>query len=460
LTLLVRALIVAAAWVFVAAPAAAATEATLFRLFLTDGTSIVSFGEYARVGDRVIFSMPVGGPLDQPRLHVVSLPVAAFDWTRTDRYADSARYQHYANTRGEDDFLQLTNDVARVLNEIALNTDRSRALAYAEQARRVLVEWPRTHFGYRQRDVREFAMLLDESISDLRASLGIASFDLALVAEAAPAPLEPVRGMPDLREQIDQVFRVAGLMERPSERVALLQSALLLLADAEASLDPRVIEPLRKSAEGQIRDEQRYDLRYAELSRRLVASAARAAAQARIRDVERVLAAIPREDEKLGKRRPDTIDALRASVQLQLDAARRLRLLRDQWTIRRSLYRDYQRAVGASILQLVKSQPALEAIRRLDGPAPGSVVSLRARLAGGAERLSRLVIPSDLRPAHDLLVSAWRFAENALNGRYAAIHSGNLATAREASSAAAGSLMLLSRAQQEIRTLLEPPQLR
>ena len=161
LTLIARALIAVAAWVFVAAPAAAATDATLFRLYLTDGTSIVSFGEYARVADRVVFSMPVGGPLDQPRLHVVSLPIAAIDWARTDRYADSARYQHYADTRGEDDFLRLTNDVARVLNEIALNTDRSRALAYAEQARRVLVEWPRTHFGYRQRDVREFAMLLD-----------------------------------------------------------------------------------------------------------------------------------------------------------------------------------------------------------------------------------------------------------------------------------------------------------
>jgi hypothetical protein len=65
-----------------------------------------------------------------------------------------------------------------------------------------------------------------------------------------------------------------------------------------------------------------------------------------------------------------------------------------------------------------------------------------------------------LRAAHDLLVSAWRFAENALNGRYDAIQSGNFSTAQEASSAAAGSILLFSRAQEEIRTLLEPPQLR
>ena len=87
-------------------------------------------------------------------------------------------------------------------------------------------------------------------------------------------------------------------------------------------------------------------------------------------------------------------------------------------------------------------------------------MSLRARLAGGAERLSRVQTPDDLRTAHDLIVGAWRFAESALNGRYDAIQSGNFATAQEASSAAAGALLLLSRAQQEIRALLEPPQLR
>ncbi|HYC47010.1 MAG TPA: hypothetical protein VED01_16160, partial [Burkholderiales bacterium] len=43
------------------APASArGADAALFRLFLTDGTAMVSYGEYARVDDRVIFSMPVG----------------------------------------------------------------------------------------------------------------------------------------------------------------------------------------------------------------------------------------------------------------------------------------------------------------------------------------------------------------------------------------------------------------
>ena len=36
----------------------AADDATLLRVFLKDGTSLVSYGEPARVGDRVVFSMP------------------------------------------------------------------------------------------------------------------------------------------------------------------------------------------------------------------------------------------------------------------------------------------------------------------------------------------------------------------------------------------------------------------
>ena len=71
----------------------------------------------------------------------------------------------------------------------------------------------------------------------------------------------------------------------------------------------------------------------------------------------------------------------------------------------------------------------------------------------------RIQPPSDLRATHELLLGAWRFAETAVNGRYAAARNANVSAAWEASSSAAGALLLLSRAQQELRALLEPPQL-
>ena len=73
-----------------AAAAAGPDDVTLLRVFLTDGTSLVSYGEPARVADRVIFSMPTA-TTPNPPLHLVNLPIARVDWDRTNRYATTAR---------------------------------------------------------------------------------------------------------------------------------------------------------------------------------------------------------------------------------------------------------------------------------------------------------------------------------------------------------------------------------
>src|SRR6516165_2762245 len=87
-----------------AAPAAAAEEdATLLRIFLRDGTSLVSYGEPARVGDRVVFSMPTA-VTPNPPLHLVNLPAERVDWDRTDRYANAARAAHYLKGQAELDY--------------------------------------------------------------------------------------------------------------------------------------------------------------------------------------------------------------------------------------------------------------------------------------------------------------------------------------------------------------------
>ena len=447
------------AFVWLAMPrAAAASDPMLLRLFLTDGSSIVSYGEFARVGEQVIVSMVMGGA-DEPRLHAATLPASAVDWARTDLHAASARYQWYARSRGEDDFRRLTDDVAGVLNTVVSSRDRARALEFAEKARATLAEWPRQHYGYRQRDVREILAVLDEAISDLRAATGASAFNLSFVADPPEVALEPLAAMPPAREQVVQAMRVAGLIARPAERVALLQAVLHLLDEAGAAISPVDAAVWRRAAEGVIQQERVVDARYAGMARRLMEDATRNAARAQVSSVERVLNRIPREDARLGGRRPEVVQALSMSVQGQLDAARRLRLLRDQWAIRRSLYTEYQRRVGAQVIQLVKAQAALESIRRLDGPLPEVLLTVQASLRGGAERLDRVDPPADLRTAHDLLIGAWRFAESAVAGRFQAARSADVPAAWEASSTAAGALLLLSRFQEELRTLLEPPQL-
>jgi hypothetical protein len=443
-----------------AVSAEAASDATLFRLYLKDGTTLVSYGEYTRVDDRVVFSMPVGGPLDEPRLQVVWIAAASVDWTRTNRYTDSARYQRYADTKAEEDFAVLNDEVARVLNAIALSTDRGRALELALLARASLAEWPRQHFGYRQDDVREVVALMDESIANLRASGGATNFDLTLVASMPTLALEPVLGMPSLREQLDQVLRLAAMAPNATERVTLLQSALAMVNENGAGLRGTELAAVRASIETRIRADYEIDKKYGKLAEQLTRRATREAARARIAGVEKAMNLLEREDRNLGRRRPELIESLRASIEASLGDARRLRLLRDQWVLRQALYRDYQRTVGSQILSLVKAQPQLEAIRRLDGPPLGMLQSLQSRLSGGAERLERMEVSEDLRSTHSMLVGAWRFAEKAANGRADAVSSGNVARAWEASSAAAGALMFLSQAQRGIQDLLELPRLK
>lgn len=440
------------------ATAVSAADATLFRIFLRDGGVLVSYGEFARVEDRVVFSMPVGGGLAEPRLQVVWVSADAIDWPRTGRYAASARFQQYAQTRGEQDFQALNDDVARVLNEIAVTTDRARALELATRARAVLADWPRSHQGYRQDDVREIVGLLDESIAGLRASNGQTSFEIALVASMPTVDLEPVLGMPTPGEQYVQLVRLADMTTQPADRMTLLQSARALLDEGgPAAFPDGAIH--RESLDQRIRGELDIERRYARMSQRLVTEARQQAAQARVSGVAQVLASIESEDRKLGQLRPDVVAALRAEVDANLDAARGLRLRRDQWLLRRSIYQGYQRQVGSQIVGLVKAQASLEAIRRLDGPRPDTLQTLQWRLSGGAERLERLRVADEVRETHELLVGAWRFAENAARQRADAIASGNLGRAWEASSAAAGALMMLSRVQQSIRELLEPPKL-
>ena len=437
--------------------ARAADEGMLLRVFLTDGSSLVTYGEFARVGDQVVLSVPVGGSRQDPRLQAVSIPAARVNWEKTERHAASARYQRYVATRAEADYRQLTEAVATVLNNIAQSTDRASALAAAERARQMLTEWPRTHYGYRQQDVQEIVRLLDSSISRLKGGTPPPPFEIALVS-APVMSLEPLATLPSPREQFEQLLRIARISTDVRDRVALLRSALGLLA-TPAMVSATDTTRLRKSIEGQLEREASIDKRYDKLSRDMLARATRAAADAKIRDVERLLERIPKEDARLGAQRPEVVQALSASVQTQLDQARMLRLLRDQWRSRRALFSEYQRSVGDEMVQLVKARSALESIKKLDGPAFDRLESLNRILRGGATRLDRLLVPEYLRHTHELVVGAWRFAETAAATRLRAVVTGEISTAWEASSAAAGALMMLSRAQNEMRTLTEPPKL-
>jgi hypothetical protein len=444
--------------VLACAPPARAADA-LYRIFLRDGSTVVSFGEYARVADRVVFSIPLGevdGP--SPTLHLVTIAESSVDWERTDRYREAVQAQHYAATRGEADFDRLSTDVARALNDVSKTKDPTQRLAMAEAARRMLADWPASHHGYRAADVAQLSALLDEVVSELRVAAGQSRFDLSLVAPT-PAPPTVITPLPPptLRESIEHAFRVATVTPEPTERVSLLRAIADSLEPNDNEEDATWMAALHAKATAELASELRTDKAYQDLVTRTLATADQRAQRADVAGIETLVREVLKADDRLGRRRPQTTASLLATLDARLDSARRLRLARDAWGIRQAGVRAYQRQIQPALDRFRRSTTWLERIRQLSGPAPSAVAALVERLETASRLVHAARPPAEAQAAHGVLVSALQLAARAAAARQLAIVGANMDHAWEASSAAAGALLLFDRAREELQKLNTPP---
>jgi hypothetical protein len=457
-----RIFLVACVLIFAKA-ASAADEATLFRLFLKDGGTLVSYGEIARVGDRVVFSMPTSaGP--NPALHLVNIAADRVDWDRTERYAASARSGRYLETQAESDYTTLSNQVTELLAEVARTDDPGRRLAIIEDARKTLAEWPANHYNYREADIRQMLTMLDVAIADIRATSGQGRFNLNLVAFATqPPPNEPLLPAPTLRESIEQVLTVARLSESSADRVSLLRSAVSELENNKDVGDPALpadwVVATTTEAQKAIDAELRTDRAYRSLSTRMIRLADQRARSANVRGVENLLAFVRSRDDALGNARPDEVNSLMAVIEERLDAARRLRLARDRWLMRAPDFQHYRVAINAPLDLFAQLRPALEDIKSLAGSTPYALQTIERLVAQIIKLAGDVSPPEEFTAAQALLVSAAHLAENAATIRRDATLSGSIQRAWDASSAAAGALMLGTKARTDIRALLRQPQL-
>ena len=446
---------------FVAAPPpvwAQAAAPPLYRVFLADGTGLASFGEWARVDDRLIFSMPLTAGAGPGDLHLVSLPVNRIDMARTQRYADSVRAATYASSRGEADFAVLSGEVARTLNQIATMDDPKARLLTAERARSALAGWPAAHYGYRATEVREFVGVLDEVIAGLRVGAGGTRFDLSLSATTVDLPtLEPLAAPPDETDVIRGLMSAANAVDSPTEKVSLLQSVVALIDRAVNLLPDAFAKAIRASATTSIAEEQQVERQYSRLRTTALTEASQHARKANVRGLERLRRRVREQDERLGQRRPDDVTAILATLDSELDAAHRLRLAQDQWTLRADRMRQYQSAAGDFIATLSQSSHGLDEIRAMAGPPPPQLRPLAQRLDRAARRLALIEPPLELAPVHALFRSAYSLAGNAVQLRLDAAAAADVELARQAAAAASGAMMLLERGRADLAAALKPP---
>jgi hypothetical protein len=178
-----------------------------------------------------------------------------------------------------------------------------------------------------------------------------------------------------------------------------------------------------------------------------------------VRGIERLVGAIHARDRELGGRRPDALNALLETVEAELDVARRLRLERDRWAIRVPELRKYHASVAAPLERLAGLKPALEDIKALAGSGPWALGTVQRVAAQVLKTVGALVPPEEFAAAHALLLSAAQMADSAAKIRREAALTGSMGRAWDASSAAAGAMMLGARARAEIQALLRQPQL-
>jgi hypothetical protein len=434
-----------------------AANATLFRIFLQDGTTLVSYGDYARVADRVVLSVPLNGSASPPTIQLITIPASTVDWERTDAYAESARAARYATTRGPDDYALLASAVARALSDIAVTRDPGTKIAMAGEARQNVTHWVAEHYGYRASDVAQLAAMFDDVIAEARAASGAANVDLTLVANMAAPPSMPLMDPPTLPETLEQGMHAATLAE-PAERITLLRAIATTLSNVgpQATWAPA----FRASVSAAIATEERIDRDYASLSRDVLRNADRRAHQADVRGVERLMSRVLQQDQKLGNRRPQEVASLLASLDAKLDSARQLRLARDQWENRLDLLRSYARSISEPLETLRQSRPSLERIRQYEATSSLMLQRLADRTGAAARRLSSVTPPPEGETIQGLLTSAAQLTSRAVSARQRAVTVGEMLPAHEAASAAAGAIMLIDRAFDELQRFGKAPELK
>jgi hypothetical protein len=426
---------------------------SLFRVFLSDGRAIPSYGESAVVGDRLVFTLLVSASAGPPALQLMSLPLPSVDLPRTQRYATSLRATHYAATRGEADYAAMTAEVQRALDQITSIPDTKQRLDVAEEAKRRLLSWSAEHYYYRAADIRELAGLFDQVIAELRAAAGESRFSLDLRTGFAAPVSEPLLAAPSVRESVTLARAAAAVSDVVEERLAVLRTASAVLS-RESDVDD-----LKAGVARDLEAEATADAAYKALAEDLAAKADAALRRGDVEGVQGLRAVLAERDRALGARRPAHAAAIAALLDTKLEAVRIHRKALDHYAAVRKSLLEYERRVRTVMSGLDGLAPILAHIRDGKYSSYDRLVGAAARISELSHEVGSIQPPADLADVHATLRSAIHMAAEACSRRRLAVTTTSEDLQREASAAAAGSILLTSHSRDQLIARLFPPKI-
>jgi hypothetical protein len=300
--------------------------------------------------------------------------------------------------------------------------------------------------------VAQLVSIFDDVIAEMRVEAGLSQFDLSLVAATQPPPPVELLAAPDARSSFEMAYRSAMLASEPAERTALLRALSSSMPGAPG--DATWAAPLRRRVDSALAAEARADRAYRDLSESSLKAARQLVARADVQGLQGIIARALRSDDALGGRRPGEMAALLAALDLELTEARKLRLARDAWALRREIISEYRGQISAPVERMKQFRKWLESIRNLDGPDPKFLRPLddRARLAH--LELMGVTPPAEAQGAHGLLAAALHMTRQAAALRRNAVSSNDIKIAWDASAAAAGALTLAEQGLDELQRLI------
>ncbi len=426
----------------------------IFRVFLKNGTALACWGEYARVGDRLVLTVPIGRGA-HAAYEFVSLPVSGVDMERTERYAESVRAAQFAASRGKAEFAALSEQLAAQLASIASLPDPQQRLATADNARRQLLDWAEGSHGYRAREVQQLLQLFDAAIVNLRVAAGESRFSINLSGGMMPLAPAKLRAAPTTRETVDLALRASRAVDSLEIRKNLLRRARTTAA-ALPKNEPSAVE-LRASIAREWAKALRVESAYLRLDIDIRRLAETAVDRGDVLAIDALRERVIRTDRLLGHQRADEIGPLMELLERDRDKAAEHRLVLDSWEARRGEMIEYQKDVANVLKGLDSLAATLTAIRQMSGPPLTSLVMDERQTTAMVAEFRQVIAPDDASTAHVLIGLAVEQADAAVRSRRRAVESREMASAREASAAAADAQTRFAQARAALRTALQPP---
>ena len=426
----------------------------IFRVFLKSGQALPAYGESALVGDRVVFTLLLGASPVRTSLQLMSLPAASVDLDRTRRYANTIRAKHYAATRGEVDYAAMAQEVQRTLAQLPSVQDPKKRLELALDAKKRLMTWADGTYGYRAGDVRVLTNLFDEVINELRVAAGEKQFALDLRVGQSDFDPEPLLPAPTLQECIAMALAAAMATDSVDERLAVLNAAV------EAAGDDPAAAAVRESLAREVDIEKRATSAYETMLNDVRAEAEAARRKGDVAGIERAMSTLAARDRELGARRAPIVSALATELNAMLEATRTYQARLERYAKVRGALLAYERRVRPMMTGFDGLLQVLEALRDTRYTSYERLERSSVRLAGYQSAIAGVEPPEDLVDVHASLISAMQMADHAVARRKRGVSTGTWGMDTEASSAAAGALMLGQLAREQLVVRLYPPKIK